>query len=319
MKTCSDPKCNAPGVSCRMGELKLEDCPNWRDAGAPKVRSPAATEDKTRLPWSGAALGTTDLPFLTSRGEPKLIALVGPHNAGKTTILGSWYQLVGRSGRAGEALFAGSYSLEGWEAVAHALRWDGGAPGFPPHTSSGAGRRPGLLHLAFREADRMPVDYLFADAPGEWFHRWAVDQNALDAEGARWLADHASAFVVVADCEALAGRSRGEARNDLGQLIRRLGSVRRGRPVALVWAKADVEVSAGIRDAIWGAMRLAAPDAAQFRTSVSDFSIGDIRHDAAASMLDLLAWSFERTARGFDIPRSSVSSDDPFFLVGAQT
>lgn len=149
-----------------MGETLLEKCPNWRGATREQTVAPTLTDDDTRLPWSGAALGTAGLPFLTARGEPRLLALVGSHNAGKTTLLGSWYQLIGRSGRVDGADFAGSYTLEGWEAVAHALRWDGGAPRFPAHTSSGAGRLPGLLHLALRPKGGRLTDFLFADAPG---------------------------------------------------------------------------------------------------------------------------------------------------------
>src|SRR3712207_7219078 len=39
--------------------------------------------------------------------------------------------------------FAGSYTLGGWENLAHSLRWQGGhGPMFPPHTSTGAVRMP---------------------------------------------------------------------------------------------------------------------------------------------------------------------------------
>ncbi len=102
MKNCSQPRCNAPDVTCRMGEGSFQDCQFWRSGTGQAARAAAQADVDlrlTRLPWSGAALGTTDLPFLTGRGEPKLVALIGPHNAGKTTLLGMLYQQVGRGRR----------------------------------------------------------------------------------------------------------------------------------------------------------------------------------------------------------------------------
>lgn len=299
-----------------MGETRLEKCPNWRGAMREQAVAPTKTDDDTLLPWSGAALGTTGLPFLTARGEPKLIALAGSHNAGKTTLLGSWYQLIGRSGRIDEADFAGSYTLEGWEAVAHALRWDGGTPRFPAHTSSGAGRSPGLLHLSLRPEGGRLADFLFADAPGEWFQRWAVEEQAGDAEGARWLAERASAFVVVADGEALSGPSRGQARVDLVQLIRRIGSIIGARPAALAWTKADVAVPTAIRDTIVEEVGRSLPETVQFRTSVSDFEVDGSPRQAAPALLDLLSWCVRMPPPGFEPPRAAPTGTDPFFLVG---
>ena len=43
------------------------------------------------------------------------------------------------------------------------------------------------------------------------------------AEGARWAAEHADAFLLVADREALAGPEKGAARSGIQLLARRLG------------------------------------------------------------------------------------------------
>jgi hypothetical protein len=86
--------------------------------------------------------------------------------------------------------FAGSYSLEGWEAVAGTLRWAPGAPPtFPAHTTSREGRTPRLLHVAFREGREQLRDFLFADAPGEWFQKWAIHTDATEAAEADGFPD----------------------------------------------------------------------------------------------------------------------------------
>jgi hypothetical protein len=320
MKRCPDKRCNAPTVTCRLGEEFVTDCSVWCSGKGNGTSTPADANIDTRLirlPWSGAALGTTDLPFVTGRGEPKIVAVIGPHNAGKTTLLGLFYQQIGRSGRLGTARFAGSYSLEGWEAIAHALRWEAGVPRFPPHTSSGAGRAPGLLHMAMRDDDERVSDILYADSPGEWFQRWAVDPAAGDAEGAAWLIERASTLLIVADCEALAGEKRGQARSDIIQLVRRVAASRDRRSAALVWTKADVDVPPMIREAVTRAVKLVLPDFAEFETSVVPFEREGTVIDPSASVRAVLEWTIAPLARGFSVKPPPPQGDDPFFAIGA--
>lgn len=322
MTRCPDSRCNAPAISCRRGEPLLTDCEVWCSAkrkaqGGAGTAEPKIDTRSIRLPWSGAALGTTDLPFVTGRSEPKLVAVIGPHNAGKTTLLGLFYQQIGRRGLLGDAKFAGSYSLEGWEAIAHAMRWEAGVPRFPPHTSSGSGRAPGLLHMASRRSDTGIADLLFADSPGEWFQRWAIEPLAADAEGAAWLLERASALLIVADCEALAGEQRGPARNDIIQLVRRVAAARRGRPAALVWTKADVAVPAAIREAVTKAVKLVMPDIVDFETSVVAFERNGNKVDAQDSVRAVLDWTIAPLPRGFAVPELAPTGDDPFFAIGA--
>jgi hypothetical protein len=302
-----------------MGEASLAECRVWNKVASAATgdASPVPDADGVRLPWSGAALGTSDLAFLTARSEPKIVGVIGPHNAGKTTLLGLIYQQIGRSGRVGASRFAGSYSLEGWEAIAHALRWEAGVPHFPPHTSSGSGRAPGLLHLALRDGQTRLSDVLFADSPGEWFQRWAVEPTAADAEGARWLIDRASSILIAVDCEALAGPGRGQARSDAIALIRRVAAARAGRLVALVWTKADKIVPEPIRKAVSDAAFLVMPDIVTFETSVVEFDSGGEKIQPVACVKSILEWMVTRPVPGFQVTGPRPVGTDPFFAIGA--
>lgn len=325
---CPSPGCYAPELPCQLGEDKHEQCKAWKQSRA------AGSADETAegtavigtegllLPWTGNSLGNVDVPFVAGRGSPTLVALVGPHNAGKTTTLAAWYLLLGRGQRLSHGLrFSGSYTLGGWENIAHCLRWEGAAgPTFPAHTPSGTGRRPGLLHLAFRSAGGVLQDVLCADAPGEWFRAWAIEQDAANAAGARWLAEHATVFLLTADSESLASASRGIARNDLKLLARRLGQERRGRPVALVWTKADVEVPADMRASVWDAIKMAVPDAIEFAVSAHGAWRADqLRADGDVSdgFLRLLDWCLRANMPPVEIRRRQLLSADPFLLYGA--
>ncbi|MCJ2106267.1 hypothetical protein MKK70_12935 [Methylobacterium sp. E-041] len=265
-------------------------------------------------------MGRADLGFLAGRARPIIIGVAGPQNAGKTTLLGAWYLLLGRGAINIEGRqFAGSYSLAGWEAVAGSLRWNPGQPPtFPPHTTSRAGRAPGLLHLSFRDTQQAKeLDYLFTDAPGEWFQKWAVNRDSPEGVGARWISDRADVLIIVADREALSGENMGSARGSLQLLARRIAAERRGRPVALVWTKSDVEIAPEMERAVRGAVRDGMPDAAEF--SVSIVSDGAATAGTGVGLLDLLAWLLKILRPCVELPPPPATRNDPLFLYGARS
>lgn len=293
-------------------------CPEWKQQGKETDNKDTELGDELVLPWSGSALGIVDLGFVAGRIKPLVVGIIGPQNAGKTTLLAAWYLLIG-SGQANPSnyRFAGSYSLTGWEAVASTLRWNPGqSPCFPPHTSSRGGRAPGLLHLNFRSDDARLRSYLFADAPGEWFQKWSINKDSVDAEGARWLAEHADVFLLIADCQALSGPNMGSARGSLQLLARRVAAERLGRPVALVWAKSDIviapEMKKTVRDAIFSSM----PDTCEFSVSVTSGTEEDL--DKGQGLLELFDWILTLRRGNVNLPSVSTTSSDPLFILGAK-
>ncbi|OYY94016.1 MAG: hypothetical protein B7Y41_08765 [Hydrogenophilales bacterium 28-61-23] len=250
---CGNPNCYAhEGVSCHLGEQTPTACSAWNGA-ATETSDSAATEDATaRVPWSGNALGLTDLATLTPRGRHILVGVLGAHDAGKTTLLLGNYLHLLRGGEIAQSQFAGSRTLAAWESLAAWTRFDDAPriPSFPPHTPRGTGRVPGLLHLALRGQDDSHRDVFLTDAPGEWFSSWAIRADAPDAEGARWTEQNADVFLIVADCERLSGPGKGGARNSTKQLIERLHNHVGLRPVVLVWAKSDHSPPEALKKAI---------------------------------------------------------------------
>lgn len=319
MHKCARETCFVPDTGCDLGHTDLSKCLKWtgRTVGEPVEAEPG---DEMLLPWSGSALGLADLGFIAGRTRPIVVGVAGPQNAGKTTLLGAWYLLLGRGAAHIEGRqFAGSYTLAGWEAVAGSLRWDPGQPpSFPPHTTSRSGRAPGLLHLSFRDAiQARSTDFLLTDAPGEWFQKWAVNRDSTEGAGARWVADRADVLLLVADREALSGENMGSARGSLQLLARRLAAERRARPVALVWTKSDVEIAPqmeqAIRDAVLGPM----PDAEEF--SVSIVSGGPGMEGIGTGLVELLNWILKVRRPRVDLPSSSVTRNDPLFMYGVRS
>jgi hypothetical protein len=319
MSACTRKTCFAPDSSCDLGHLNRADCLSWKGSQDERATpSDQGEADEVLFPWSGSALGLVDIGFVAGRAKPLVVGIAGPQNAGKSTLLAAWYLLICQGhAKAVRRSFAGSYSLAGWEAVASALRWaPGQRPGFPPHTTSRGSRAPGLLHFTFRDTDGLARDYLFTDAPGEWFQKWAINRNAIEGEGARWVSEHADVLLLIADCEALSGTNKGSARGALQLLAQRIAAERGARPLALVWTKSDVAISpemeASIRDTVLGLM----PDAAQFSVSILPGS--DNPSDKGRGFLELLDWTLSVRRERVNLPLTRVTNSDPLFLFGGR-
>lgn len=319
MHECTRQACFAPDTGCDLGYLDLSKCSAWSGRTAPHAID-LEPGDEVLLPWSGSALGLADLGFVAGRARPMVVGIAGPQNAGKTTLLGAWYLLLGR-GAVGleDRQFAGSFSLTGWEAVAGSLRWNPGQPpSFPPHTTSRSGRAPGLLHLSFWDAKQaLATDYLMTDAPGEWFQRWSVNRDSAEGVGARWISAYADVLLLVADREALSGENMGSARGSLQLLARRVAAERRGRPVALVWTKSDIEITDQIEQSVREAVRGTMPDAAEF--SVSVVSSGPGEHEVGVGLVELLDWILAIRRPCVELPPPSMTSNDPLFMYGVRS
>jgi len=106
------------------------------------------------------------------------------------------------------------------------------------------------LHIAFRRSDGILEDVLLTDAPGEWFERWAIDKDATDLDGARWISRNADSLILLVDSDALSGPNRGEARTNINLLSQRVSSELQNRPIAVVWSKSDKDVNKTIREAL---------------------------------------------------------------------
>lgn len=264
-----------PDSGCALGN-ELHECKHLRRSAAERS-TPVEPLTGDGLPWTGSALGTDDLAWMAQRQRPWLCAPVGAHNAGKTTYLAALYIGICRGLLPAEHQFVGSFTLGGWEKLAAHLRHapDGFGPGFPPHTPVTEARKPGWLHLGLRDARNGLKDILLADAPGEWFSRWAIRPDDDQATGARWVVAHADGFLFFVDSLGLVGPDRRAMAENTELLAQRLAATLQGRPVAIVWAKSDQEVAPALREDVKAALARAFPGAPMFSTSVHDTPPGE--------------------------------------------
>lgn len=322
-KRCSHANCHAPEVTCAVGELNFERCKHWCTSNgedAPDASKPVTEAAGIRLPWTGNAFGSSDVSFVAGRSSARVVAVMGAESAGKTSMLAAWYLLIHRGHRPGSLAFAGSYTLEGWENIAASFRWSSPrGPAFPAHTSSGTGRHPGMLHLAMKPPGGARQELLFADAPGEWFTRWATNKEAADAQGAQWLSDAADVLLVIADSEALSSPQRGAARSRLLELLNRVGAERRGREAALVWTKCDKKVPAAIASAVRAAAVEGLGPHEEFRVSVRPKSPAKEGESPGLGqgLLELFSWVAKVSGQKFAYAEQSEPLlEDPIMMFG---
>lgn len=250
MKGCPKEHCFAPEIPCNEGYMDTRECPFFLKG--PVQQPPSNSDERTHsFPWTGSSFGLSDLHLVTSHTKPFFIGLIGPYSSGKTTVLAITYLLLCNGHRLGAKGFAGSLTLTAWEQISSYLKFRGyQMPSFPPHTPIGQGRVPGLLHLALRNDHDDCEHWMLTDPPGEWFEKWAVNADDEGAQGARWIADHASHFVFFVDSELLAGTAPQKAKLDILALAERLASVAGSRPIAVVWSKSDLKIDPAIKSSV---------------------------------------------------------------------
>lgn len=249
---CSQKTCYPDDTGCNVeGYLNILDCKYYNKGKSEETKNLTPKEEIYRIPWTGNSLGLTDLSFLTASSKPILIGITGVASAGKTTFLAALYCLLRHGRKIGDYSFNGSLSLIGWEDIAWYLSWkENGNIQFPPHTTSNAGRVPGLLHLILKNSSGEKIDLVFTDAPGEWFDHWRNNVHSENSKGAKWIHDHSDAFLLFADSEMLIGSKRGQAKLQINSVADRILENIGSRPIGLIWSKSDNEIPHSTKDQI---------------------------------------------------------------------
>lgn len=252
-KKCSKPDCPAPKGLCVIhASPDHQKCKYWLEnkTEQPVEKQKTLKKKVQTLPWTGEPFQPTDIEIVSQRSAPLIIGMVGSANAGKTSYLGMIYSLLFNGKKFRHWTFAGSYTLAAWETLAQYLKIksDGSVNLAPPTPSN-----PdfySLYHMALKRGELFR-DVLLVDSSGEVFNLWSVDVHDPNAENARWIYKTSSAFIFMIDCVALINR-RGAAKTETVQMAEQLAANLDGRPIAIVWSKADRigEVRVTIKNAL---------------------------------------------------------------------
>lgn len=287
---CGHADCTLPegGRCARASEFAepLVDCTDLVrvEAGTLAVESPAPVEvsnapgqdGEDATPWKGRHLALQEAEAIVKRSPARLISVLGPYDAGKTSLMASFFLQIANGQYVDfPYCFASCLTLYGFrDLVGRANRWSGKqneqiVDHTPKEESAQAG---GFLHIGLRprqDTDDRHIDMLLCDVAGEWIENWT---RRADEDARRRLAfiPRSDGFIVVVDAFELLSTTGMKMDAAIGRLIRRIvasAGARRRRGLALVFSKFDrvidqveppEEAARSHRDA-WGRLNKFAP------------------------------------------------------------
>ncbi len=322
------PKCGTTGsgrdLGCDEGWNNPLKCPHFESQSAAETPNHARDANTYIVPWTGNKLGIHSLSLVCERSSARILGLIGLPSAGKTTFLMMLYLMLSHGHSLKSGRFAGSLTLEAWEALARRARRERpDPPHFPPHTPFGQHDEPGLLHLALRTPERRLQEVVLSDASGEWFQHWTDDPDLPEAEGARWIIKNASACLLFIDCARLAEEEAGDVSRYvllIQKLTRRLADHIGHRRLVVLWAKADCRMLDSFRIRIENVLSGLFPDAHHVQLSTTSVRGSQGEFDLR-SYLDVIDLSFDpQPSIARALPSGSVeyAPDAYFQRLGSQ-
>ena len=245
---CANPDCQvAVDGRCMEGFPDTTTCPQFDRIS---IVSVAATAEAYPSPKNGVAmqesttLSVDEADDVVKEKPSRVIAIVGPHAAGKTSLIAGLYDLF-QLGQVGKVAFAQSFSLHAFEQAAHDSR--AASRRTTPNTARTERGEVRFYHLELGETVSGAVlSVLLGDRAGEEYLE--ARSNPLSAQEFPELR-RADALTLLVDGRRLldAGK-RHNLRSEIRQTLQAFveaGVVRPTQRLALVLTKLDVIRKAG--------------------------------------------------------------------------
>lgn len=252
---CANPDCQVAETGKCVEGLETAKCPHFGHEAAVETSDHAAPEDPTvdegiRLPGSGT-LTTGDAARLLRGGEARVIAIIGPSDSGKTSLIASLYDLL-QEGPVAKVEYARSLSLHAFEHTCHDAR--AASRRKIPHINRTPRGEVKFYHLDVSggpAGERLTL--ILGDRAGEEYRGAADDISAVESFPEVWRAD---TLTVLVDGERLldAG-ARHNLRSEITMMLQALvdgGAVRAGQRLALVLTKIDLVQASPHRERVDG-------------------------------------------------------------------
>lgn len=232
--TCGNPDCKVAETQKCVEGLELALCTHY--GKEPEAGSAGNEQSHVQLPL-GSLLDPIEASELMKRTATRVLAIVGPADAGKTSMIAALYEMF-QVGPVGGNYFAGSRTLQAFESTCHDARAI--SQRATPHTARTPRGGVTYYHLDIKSAVES-VRLLLADRAGEEYRSTADDiSNAQDfLEVAR-----ADTVALLVDGERLQGiQMRHNVRSELLLILQALldgDLLGRGQRLAIVLTKMDV-------------------------------------------------------------------------------
>jgi hypothetical protein len=174
---CSNPACKVRQDGRCVEGLELNKCPHYGKPLAAQPSTDAVADERHGIVLpSGDLLDREEASQVLRRGASRLIAVVAPKEAGKTTLISSVFELFHR-GPIGPFRFCGSRTMYAFERACHPSR--GLSRNEIPKTERTLLTGVKFYHAALRRPGKPVLDLLFADRNGEDYGSAADDTSAV--------------------------------------------------------------------------------------------------------------------------------------------
>lgn len=238
---CANPDCKVPtGGKCVEGFADAATCPQFgKTLVIVEVAEPSTTaRARLGLPLPPAeALTLEEAEQALRHKSCNVIAIVGPHDAGKTSLIASIYDLL-QEGPLEPYRFAGSETLHAFERACHDSRRESQRD--KPHMERTKLGEVTFFDLELFDAARSRKHaVLLANRAGEDYVNTQVDPDLARSYAELGRAD---TITVLADGEKLLGGERHLARKEMRLTLRAFQEASATRPwqrLALVLTKID--------------------------------------------------------------------------------
>lgn len=240
---CANPECRVSETGLCIEGMQKQDCPHFgrvRDETAiQEMLGGEPVEDHgVRLP-SADTLTSTDVKKTLCKTNSRVIAIVGPSDAGKTSLIAAFYDLF-QVGAVLEAEFAGSLTFHAFELACHDARM--ASRRTTPHISRTPVGDVRFYHIDLRRGSAGGgVALLLGDRAGEEYKN-SADDVALALNF--FEIPRADSLTMLVDGERLMDlRARHNLRSQVNMILQAFvesGALTVGHRLALVLTKMDV-------------------------------------------------------------------------------
>jgi hypothetical protein len=174
---CSNPACKVRQDGRCVEGLVLDKCTHYGKPLVVEQSTKAAENDRHGIVLpSGDFLNPEEASSILRRGNSRVIAVVAPKEAGKTTLISSVFELFLR-GPIEPLRFCGSRTMYAFERACHPSR--GISRNAVPETERTILTEMRFYHIAMRRSDMPRIDLLVADRGGEDYRTAADDASTV--------------------------------------------------------------------------------------------------------------------------------------------
>ena len=224
--------------------LSLEDIPEAEESSTPLVQP-----ETTIALASGEALDREDASVLQRRNVSRSIGLIGPNDAGKTSLIAGFFDLFQMGDLAG-VKFAGSSTLIGFERVCHLARVVSQIS--VPHTErTSRGAEPTFFHLDVYQEQNGLISVFISDRSGEDY--LAVNDQLSQADQFFEIRRADCITLLVNGAQLADSKLRHEVKATTPQIVDALieaGAIRKGCRLAIVLTKKDSVMASTNRERV---------------------------------------------------------------------